>query len=129
MGSEGLKAACLLMGGAVSCPVSFLAQGVPELVPTGCCVGPGLGTNKLEGGFQNGACHTSVHMVGKSPLNGCHQGPCPQGELQLPPASLGDSPRSGCRSNPGSFQIIASSLGSGICGILCAPFNSGVYFL
>ena len=73
MGSEGLKAACLLMGGAVSCPVSFLAQGVPELVPTGCCVGPGLGPKELEGGFQNGACSTGVHMVEGAHKTGGHQ--------------------------------------------------------
>ena len=36
---------------------------------------------------------TNVHVMGEAPRNGCCQGLRPQGELQLPPASLGDSLR------------------------------------
>ena len=35
---------------------------------------------------------TSVHVVEQAPHNGCFQCLCPRGELQLPPASPGDSP-------------------------------------
>ena len=37
--------------------------------------------------------HTSVHVVGAAPRNGCHQCLCPQGEPQPLLASLRDSPR------------------------------------
>ena len=65
-------------------------------------------------------------MVEPAPQNGCNQCLCPQGELQLPPASPGDSPGSACGSDPGSFQMTASALGLGACEILCVPFKSGV---
>ena len=68
---------------------------------------------------------TRVHMVDRAPQNGCCQCLCPQDELQLPPASPGDSPRSAGRSDPGSFQITAA-LHPGVCEILCEPFKSGV---
>ena len=43
--------------------------------------------------------------------NGCFQCPCPQNELQLPPASLGDSVRSAGGPDPGSlFYLILSYL-------------------
>ena len=76
----------------------------------------GSGGNKLEGGFQNGFQHQC------SPQNGCCQHLYPQGELQLPPTS----PRSVSRSDPGSFQVIASALDLGACEILCVPFKSEV---
>ena len=38
-----------------------------------------------------GLASTSVHVVERAPQNGCHQCLCPQGQLQLPPASPGDS--------------------------------------
>ena len=60
--------------------------------------------------------------------NSCCQCLCPQGELQLPPASLRGSPRSAGGSNPGSFQITASVLGPRACEILCVPFKSEVSF-
>ena len=52
MGSGYLKAACLLVGGAV-----FSPRGIPVLMSTGCPAGvvPGSEAYKLEGGFQNGA--------------------------------------------------------------------------
>ena len=53
---------------------------------------------------------TNVHVVEQAPQNGCHQCLCPQSELQLPPASLGDSPRLAGGSDPASFQITASAL-------------------
>ena len=72
---------------------------------------------------------TSFHVVDPAPQNGFHQCLYPQGELQLPPASLGASPRSASGSDPGSFQITASALGLGACEILCAPFKNGISFL
>ena len=69
---------------------------------------------------------TSVHTVEWAPKNACCQCLCPQGELQLPPASLGDSPTSSGGSEPGSFQMTASALGPGACEILCEPFKNGV---
>ena len=69
---------------------------------------------------------TIVFVVEQSSQNGCPQCLCLQGELQLPPASPGGSPRSAGGSDPGSFQITASSMGPGVCEILCAPFESGV---
>lgn len=53
---------------------------------------------------------TSMHVVEQAPQNGCHQCEGSPGELQLPPASLGHSPRSAGGSDPGFFQIISSSL-------------------
>ena len=70
---------------------------------------------------------TIVHAVEGAPKNGCCQCLCPQGEPQLPPASLqGNSPTPVGRSGPGSYQITAFSLGSRTCQILCAPFKSQV---
>ena len=71
---------------------------------------------------------TSVHVVEQAPQNSCCQHLRPQGELQLPPASLGDSPKSAGRSDPSSFQIAASTLGPVVCEILCVPFKSGFSF-
>ena len=68
---------------------------------------------------------TNVLMV-EALKNGFCQCLYPQGESQLPPASLGSSPRSASGSDPGSFQITVSALGLGVCEILCAPFKSGV---
>ena len=88
-------------------------------------MGRGFSANKLERGFQNGSCqHWGPHGR-MSSQNGCRQCLCPWGELQLPPASLGGSPGSVGGSDPGSFQITASSLCLGGCEILCAPFKSG----
>ena len=47
---------------------------------------------------------TSVHVVEGASKNGCFQCLYSQGELHLPPASLGDS-------DPGSSQIISPALG------------------
>ena len=58
------------------------------MVPTGWWVGPGHSTNKLEEDSKMGLVSTSGRM---SSQNGCHQHLCPQGELQLPPASIGGS--------------------------------------
>ena len=69
---------------------------------------------------------TSVPTIELAARNGCHQRLCPQGELQLPPASPRDSPRSAGRSDPGSFQITASALGPGACEILRASFKAEV---
>ena len=56
MGSTCLKTAGQLVGGAASSPSWFFGLRCPVLVLTGLWAGPGPGTNKLEGGFQNGTC-------------------------------------------------------------------------
>lgn len=61
-----------------------------------------------------------VHVVEQSPTNDSHQYRYLQGEFQLPPDCLGDSPRSAGRCDSGLC------LGSGVCEILCATFKSGV---
>ena len=68
----------------------------------------------------------SVH-VGEQTLNkGFFQCPCPQSELQLPLASLGDSSKVSGKSDPGSFQITTSALSPRACEILC-PLKRGVF--
>ena len=69
---------------------------------------------------------TSVHMVERAPSNGCCQCLSPQGRLQLPPASPGDSSWSAGRSDPGSFQISASALDPRAFETLSVPFKSEV---
>ena len=83
-------------------------------------------TNRLEGRFQNGACQQQC-PCGRidSPQNGCCRRLCPQDELWLPPASLGDSPRSAGRSASGYWQMAASALILEQVRFLCAPFKSG----
>ena len=63
---------------------------------------------------------TGVTAVDLAPQNGCHQRLHPQGELHLPPASLGGSPPWASVSDPGSLQTAVSRK------ILSAPFKSGV---
>ena len=65
-------------------------------------------------------------MVEGDSKNGCHLYLCPHGELQLPPAYLGNSPRLTGRFDPGSYQITASALGPRVCEILSVPFKSEV---
>ena len=84
--------------------------------------------DKLREDSRMAFASTSVPMVEGAPQNGCFQFLYPHCELQLPPASPGDSPRSAGRSNPGSFQIAAFSLGPGVCVVLCASFKSGISF-
>ena len=117
--------ACWLVG-LCPCLASCLAWGVPGLVPTSWYVGPGPGTNKLEGGFQNGVRQHQCSHANMNPPKWLLPAPCPQHESQLPPASLGDSPMSVSGSDPGSFQITVSALGLGACKILCKPFKNGV---
>lgn len=59
------------------------------------------------------------------PPKGCCQCLCPQGELQSPPASLGDSPRSAGRSASGYCQMTTSALILEQVRLWCAPFKSG----
>lgn len=105
--SQGvLKATCLLVGGLCSCPVICLPSCVPELAPIG--VEPGrdcifLLISQTEDSSMAFA-STSVHVVERAPQNGCHQFLCPQEELQLPPASPGDSPKSVGESDPASYS-------------------------
>ena len=84
------------MGGAMSCPVSCLAYGVPTLVSIGCSVGPSLGSNVP--GFQP----AGVFMWLNVPYF-CHQHLYPQGELQPLSVSLGDSQKPARTSAPGFY--------------------------
>lgn len=51
---------------------------------------------------------------------------CPQGELQLLPASPDDSPRSASRSDPGTLQTAASVPGLKVSEVSHVPFKSSV---
>lgn len=62
---------------------------------------------------------TSVLVVECAPPDGCCQCLWPQGEPQLPSASLGGSLRSVGMSDSSSFQIIATALGPGMCEFVC----------
>ena len=62
----------------------------------------------------------------RAPHNDFHQCLCPHNELQLPPASLGESKSSVGMLGP--FQITASVLDPRACEILCVPFKSGISF-
>lgn len=111
VGSEGLKTAYLLVGGAASLATS--TSGAHRLVAK---TELGSEANEFESGFQNGACipnvpsafqnGTSIRVVEQNPSNGCHWCLCPQSEPQLPPAPPGDFSRSASRSGPGSFQLL-----------------------
>ena len=63
-------------------------------------------------------------MVERAPQNGFCQCLCPQGELQLPPTSPGDSLGVAGRFDLASGQITASALGSRGCEILYLSFQS-----
>ena len=54
--------------------------------------------------------HTSVHVVGVAPRNGCHQCLCPQGESEPLLASLRDSPRQAECSEIGLFLRIYTTV-------------------
>lgn len=54
----------------------------------------------------------------------CFQRLCPQDELRLPPASLGESLRSAGRSGPGSFPIAVSALAHGVCETCVHPAST-----
>ena len=62
---------------------------------------------------------TPVPVVAHTAHSGCCQCLCPQGELQLPPASLGGSLRSIGMPDSSCFQIIATALGPGMCEFVC----------
>ena len=84
-------------------------------------LGPDI--NKLEGVFQNGTCqHQCPHNRTGSP-EWLPAVSLPQRELQLPPASLGDSPRSASKSDQGLYQIVASALGLGVCEIFVGALS------
>lgn len=81
---------------------------------------PGLGANEPKGGFYNGAhYHQCPRGRRAHPRNGCHQHLYPQGELQLPLASLGHSPTPADKSGPGFYQMTAFVLSSGVYDTLC----------
>ena len=121
----GLTAVCLLLDEAVS-PSSYLL-GLRYPLQAG---GHGWGwVSRLISQREDSKmvlASSSVQVVEQVPQNGCLHCLCPQGELQLPLASLGDLPRSVGRSDPGFFQITASALGPIAYEILCSPFKSGV---
>lgn len=67
-----------------------------------------------------------MSVVEQAPQNGCYQNLCPQ-VTQLPPLSLGDSPRSAGGSDPGSFQITASALAPWVCEICVHPLRKETF--
>lgn len=89
-------------------------------------VGSHPGSNKLERGFHSGVCQ---HQRARGGM-GFPQWPSPASRVMvstsclLPPASSGTSPRSADGSDPGLFQMAASALGPGVCGVLCVLFIS-----
>ena len=88
------KAACLVVGGAVPHLLSHWAWGFPVLVPTGWWMRVGLGPedNKLEGGFQNGACQYQCPRGRISSPKWLLLVSVSQCDPQLPSDSLWDSP-------------------------------------
>ena len=77
-------------------------------------------SNKIEGEFQNGTSQHFVFMVLQAPHGFCL---CPQGKLELHPASLGGSPRPADGSNPDSFQITTSALGPRVVRFCICPLK------
>ena len=82
-GAGGLKAACLLMGVAVSPPRWFLGLSHPTLALS--AVGEGeqvlVQVQELKGEFHDDACQHLCPRGRWSSLNGFCQCLCPQGEL------------------------------------------------
>ena len=106
--SQGvLKASCLLVGGLCSCLVICFPSCVPELAPID--VEPGQDCIFLlisQTGFLNGICKHQCTCGRKSSpewLPPVSMSPGTQ-ELQLPPASPGDSPKSAGESDPASYS-------------------------
>lgn len=66
----------------------------------------------FKGGRLQNGCWPSPHVCGirRSPKR-LLSAVCPQGELQLPPTSLGDSLRPSGGSDPENFHVTASDLG------------------
>lgn len=87
----------------------------------------GPSANKIPGDSKMALASTWVQMIEQAPQNGYHQCPSPQDEFLLPLVSLGGSPRSACRSDPGSFQIISSFLGPQSCVTFCVSFKRGIF--
>ena len=90
--SEAPMANDLLVSEAVSLPGQLLGLGCARISANRLVRGLGHSANNLEGGFQTGPCQQQSAHGPTSTLNGCCQHLCPQGELQLFPASAGDSP-------------------------------------
>ena len=69
---------------------------------------------------------TSVFVIEQASKNGCQSicVPWVSSSCLLPPWEA--FPRSAGKADPGSSQIISSSLGPGTCELLCAPFKRGV---
>lgn len=66
--------------------------------------------------------NTSIHMVGGAPKNGSHR----VSVARVSRISPRDSPGSPGRSDPGSYPLTASALGSGVQENLCTPFKNEV---
>ena len=75
-------------------PIQFVASGVPALAPIGCWVGPGLGTNELEEGSQDGK-HQQQCPCGRKLQNMTATGIYVTRMSHRHSCSLGDSPRPG----------------------------------
>lgn len=71
---------------------------------------------------------TSIHVVGQAPPSAYCQCLYPQGEVQLPSTTPGDSPRLMGGLDPWSFQTVQSRAEEIMYKILCVSFKSRVYF-
>ena len=93
------------------------------LITAGSLVGPVLGANELEEGFQG--VHQHHILVVGAPQNCCRQCLCPRGVSSSCPAppSPGDSPRPAGQSGPDSYQATSSALRPGSHMILCASLK------
>ena len=69
---------------------------------------------------------TSVLLVGQTPQMSVTSICVHKGGSQWPHISLGSPLRTVCGSDPGFFQLTASSLGPRACMIVCVPFKSRV---
>ena len=91
-------------------------------------VGLSLGTIKVEEDLKMLLTSTSVLVVEWGSPDCCCQSPFSQGESQLPLASQEGSLRSAGRSDPGFFQIIASTLGLRVWDFVCPLSMESLYF-
>ena len=118
----------------VACQVSDTARGSQFRRRQAGRWGQASGLILFKGGrLQNGR-WPSPHVCGiRRSLKRLLSAVCPQGELQLPPASLGDSLRPSGGSDPDNFHVTASDLGPEHfptwVSRFCVHPATGVYFL
>ena len=82
---------------------------------------------KLDGRFQNDA-HQSQWPCERTPKKCCFQCPCPQDELHLPAASLGESLRSAGGSDPDyCFCLDSQRMRDFVCILLAQSLSQTVW--